>query len=101
MSVALGSFGNIEKSTFERLESNVRSYARAFPATFRRASGSEIWDISGRRYLDFLAGAGSLNYGHNHPVLKQALLEYIGSDAISRAARSVTGREPSAYPRLA
>src|SRR5262245_31302998 len=70
---------------FARLESKVQSYARSFPATFDRASGTELWDVQGRRYLDFLAGAGSLNYGHNNPVLKQALLDYIASDAIAHS----------------
>ena len=44
-----------------------------FRVVFNRARGTELWDVHGRRYLDFLAGAGSLNYGHNNPVLKTAL----------------------------
>jgi diaminobutyrate-2-oxoglutarate transaminase len=56
-----------ENEVFVRSESNVRSYARSFPAIFTRALGSELFDGHGRRYLDFLAGAGSLNYGHNNP----------------------------------
>lgn len=72
-------------NTFTRLESEVRSYARAFPCTLQTARGAELWDIEGRRYLDFLAGAGSLNYGHNNPALKEALLSYIASDAITHS----------------
>jgi diaminobutyrate-2-oxoglutarate transaminase len=63
----------------------VQSYARSFPAIFNRARGTELWDARGRRYLDFLAGAGSLNYGHNNPVLKEVLIEYIESDAITHS----------------
>ncbi|HUD53409.1 diaminobutyrate--2-oxoglutarate transaminase [Parvibaculum sp.] len=37
----------------------------------------------GGRYLDFLSGCSTLNYGHNHPVLKQALLDYIAADGIT------------------
>src|SRR5262245_31632902 len=70
---------------FVRCESAVQSYARSFPATFRRAVGTELWDVDGRRYLDFLAGAGSLNYGHNNPVFKKALIEYIEADAITHS----------------
>ena len=70
---------------FARCESQVQSYARAFPRTFERALGTTIWDRAGRRYLDFLAGAGSLNYGHNNPVLKQALLAYIAEDGITHS----------------
>ena len=65
---------------FEEHESEVRSYCRSWPTVFERAQGSWMWDTDGRRYLDFFAGAGALNYGHNHPVLKQALLDYIESD---------------------
>jgi diaminobutyrate-2-oxoglutarate transaminase len=75
----------IETDVFERLESNVQSYARSFPRVFDRARGSEIWDVDGNRYLDFLAGAGSLNYGHNNPVLKEALITYIERDAITHS----------------
>lgn len=71
--------------SFERLESNVRSYARSFPQTFNRALGAELWDNGGRRYLDFLAGAGALNYGHNNPVFKTALIKYIESDGIAHS----------------
>lgn len=70
-------------SIFSKVESNVQSYARAFPVTFDKAQGSEIWDTEGRRYLDFLAGCGSLNYGHSNPVMKEALIEYIQNDSIA------------------
>ena len=70
---------------FRTLESNVQSYARAFPCMFEKASGAELFDTEGRRYLDFLAGAGSLNYGHNNPILKQALLAHIEEDGITHS----------------
>lgn len=41
-----------------------------------------MWDTEGRKYLDFFAGAGALNYGHNHPDLKAALLEYLTADRV-------------------
>jgi diaminobutyrate-2-oxoglutarate transaminase len=44
--------------------------------------GSHVWDESGREYLDFFAGAGALNYGHNNPEIKSALLRYLASDSI-------------------
>ena len=74
-----------EVSVFDRLESNVRSYARSFPALFNYARGTELRDVNGKRYLDFLAGAGSLNYGHNNPVFKQALVDYIMQDGITHS----------------
>lgn len=76
---------HLPRDVFERCESKVQSYARSFPAVFKRARGTELWDVAGRRYLDFLAGAGSLNYGHNNPVLKEALIDYIESDAIAHS----------------
>ncbi|GGZ95498.1 diaminobutyrate--2-oxoglutarate transaminase [Streptomyces subrutilus] len=72
-------------SVFETVESEVRSYCRAWPTVFERASGSRLYDERGRDYLDFFAGAGSLNYGHNNPVLKRALLDYIERDGITHA----------------
>lgn len=67
---------------FTQLESEVRGYVRAFPAVFSHARGAELHDESGRVYLDFFAGAGALNYGHNHPLLKQAALDYLASDGV-------------------
>lgn len=72
-------------SVFERLESRVRSYSRSMPRTFTRAEGAWIFDGGGGRYLDLLSGCSSLNYGHNHPVLKQALLDYIAADGITHS----------------
>lgn len=70
-------------SIFDERESNVRSYCRSFPAVFSRASGSVIYATDGRRYLDFLAGAGALNFGHNHPATKAALIDYVANDGLS------------------
>ncbi|WP_079403630.1 diaminobutyrate--2-oxoglutarate transaminase [Streptomyces sp. 3211] len=72
-------------TVFDTVESEVRSYCRAWPVVFDRAEGSRLHDENGRSYLDFFAGAGSLNYGHNNPVLKQALLDYIARDGITHA----------------
>lgn len=74
-----------DTSVYERLESNVRSYCRAIPRQFVRAEGPWLYDSKGGRYLDFLSGCSSLNYGHNHPVLKQALLRYINSDGVTHS----------------
>tara|TARA_A100001037_G_scaffold303183_1_gene336584 strand:+ start:4497 stop:5816 length:1320 start_codon:yes stop_codon:yes gene_type:complete len=70
-------------NTIQRLESNVRSYCRSFPVRFTQAKGSFLHTDKGERYLDFLSGAGTLNYGHNHPELKEALIEYLANDSIT------------------
>ena len=41
--------------------------------TVARASGSTIWDTSGRAYLDLLAGMGVANVGHTHPEVVAAV----------------------------
>jgi len=68
---------------YERRESRVRTYSRSLPRQFNRAQDVWLHDDSGGRYLDFLSGCSSLNYGHNHPVLKQALLDYISADGVT------------------
>jgi len=75
---------------FERLESEVRSYCRSFPTVFRTAQGHTLIDESGREYIDFFAGAGALNYGHNNPVLKARLLEYLAQDGITHSLDMAT-----------
>ncbi len=66
----------------EQLESEVRSYVRAFPAVFDRAEGALLFDEHGNRYIDFFAGAGTLNYGHNNPAITQAMIDYLGRNGI-------------------
>lgn len=65
------------------VESEVRSYSRSFPAVFATASGDHLVAGDGRRYLDFLSGAGTLNYGHNPAFIKRALMEYLASDGVT------------------
>jgi diaminobutyrate-2-oxoglutarate transaminase len=63
-------------------ESSVRSYCRSFPAVFTSAKGDLLMDRNGGRYFDFLAGAGSLNYGHNPDAIKNELIEYLQGDGL-------------------
>ncbi|WP_037361942.1 diaminobutyrate--2-oxoglutarate transaminase [Amycolatopsis orientalis] len=72
-------------SIFEELESEVRSYSRGWPVVFDRAQGSRIYSEDGKPYLDFFAGAGALNYGHNNPHLKKALIDYLQRDGVTHA----------------
>lgn len=70
---------------FDRLESEVRTYCRSFPTLFTRSRGALQWDATGRRYIDFFAGAGALNYGHNEPTLKAALQAYVENDGVTHS----------------
>ncbi|GIE97672.1 diaminobutyrate--2-oxoglutarate transaminase family protein [Paractinoplanes rishiriensis] len=56
-----------------RTESNARTYPRRLPVAVAEASGSYLTDVDGRRYIDFLTGAGVLALGHNHPDLIEAV----------------------------
>lgn len=73
----------VNSESLERLESEVRTYSRSFPVVFTRARGATLTDENGKEYIDFLAGAGTLNYGHNNPKLKKALLDYMMDDGIT------------------
>lgn len=73
------------KNVFETYESEVRSYCRKYPVVFDRACNSTIYSVDGRPYIDFLAVAGSMNYGHNNPEIKKAVLEYLSQDRIINA----------------
>lgn len=74
-----------DTAIYDRMESKVRTYSRSMPRQFNRAEGVWMYDNDGGRYLDFLSGCSSLNYGHNHPLLKQALIDYITADGITHA----------------
>ncbi|WP_047288115.1 aspartate aminotransferase family protein [Pseudomonas protegens] len=60
-----------------RQESNARSYPRRIPLALKRASGIHVEDVEGRRFIDCLAGAGTLALGHNHPVVIAAIQQVL------------------------
>jgi len=65
----------------EGYESSARSYPRKFPVAIMKAKGSWVEDIEGKRYLDFLNGAGTLALGHNDDEVSKAMIELIQSGA--------------------
>lgn len=67
---------------FEKNESEVRSYCRKYPVIFDKGLNSELYSVDGRRYIDFLAVAGSMNYGHNNPEIKDEILTYLQDDHV-------------------
>ncbi|MGG1664020.1 diaminobutyrate--2-oxoglutarate transaminase [Brevibacillus sp. NRS-1366] len=77
-------------SVFDQMESEVRSYCRSFPVVFTKASGHTVWDRQGKAYIDFFAGAGALNYGHNSPAIKKKLIEYLQNDGITHSLDMAT-----------
>lgn len=55
-----------------------RGIVTAHPLVIERAKGTEVWDVEGNRYLDFVGGIGVLNVGHNHPAVVNAITEQLG-----------------------
>ena len=72
----------VETSLFEKYESNVRSYCRKYPVIFTRAKGSLLYDQDNTEYIDFLCGAGALNFGHNNEEVKREIIHYIEEDGM-------------------
>ncbi|MFQ5756392.1 MAG: diaminobutyrate--2-oxoglutarate transaminase [Acidiferrobacterales bacterium] len=74
-----------QRDVFTRHESDVRSYCRKFSAVYVSASSATIVDEDGREYIDFLSGAGALNYGHNPEPIKRAVMRYLCDNGILHA----------------
>ncbi|MEV6909768.1 diaminobutyrate--2-oxoglutarate transaminase family protein [Amycolatopsis sp. NPDC051071] len=60
-----------------RWESNARAYPRNLPIAIAGGDGSYLWDVDGNVFIDFLAGAGVLSLGHNHPEVVHAATEQL------------------------
>ncbi len=85
---------------FENLESEVRGYCRSWPTVFESAQGHIMTAEDGTEYLDFFAGAGALNYGHNHPVLIKALQEHLSNNGFIHALDMSTTTKRSFMERF-
>ena len=72
-------------SIYDEMESEVRSYCRKFPVEFERATNAILVDSEGKKYIDFFAGAGALNYGHNNKQIKSEILNYLAEDNVIHA----------------
>jgi diaminobutyrate-2-oxoglutarate transaminase len=75
---------------FESLESNVRFYCRNYPVIFNKAYGCFLEAENGTKYIDFFSGAGALNYGHNHPQIKKAIIKYLKENGICHSLDMAT-----------
>jgi len=72
-------------NVFERLESDVRGYCRAYPAVFATAKNARQTDENGREYIDFFAGAGVLNFGHNDEGMTRAIVDYLQRGGVAHS----------------
>ena len=68
-----------------------RGVATMLPVFAARARGAELWDIEGKRYIDFAGGIGVLNTGHNHPRVAAAVAAQL--DGFSHSCFQVTPYE--------
>jgi glutamate-1-semialdehyde 2,1-aminomutase len=65
-------YGRAEKVLPLGVSSNFRTY-EPYPIYVERASGSRLWDVDGREYVDFSLCFGAMMVGHANPVMVQAL----------------------------
>lgn len=78
MNLTAQSAGPLAQSLIARDERSLSpSYSREYPLVVSHAEGSELWDVDGRRYIDFMAGVAMLNVGHRHPAVVEAVRRQI------------------------
>lgn len=72
------------------VESNARTYARVFDKVFVYGKGSIVTDILGKRYIDCLAGAGTMALGHNDDRIIQKLQQSLDAGYLLHALDIMT-----------
>ncbi|GGA93274.1 aspartate aminotransferase family protein [Agarivorans gilvus] len=72
-------------SIFDERESNLRAYCRVYPTVFDKAFNARQIDENGKQYIDFFAGAGVLNFGHNNPKMTTAIIDYIQNQGVAHS----------------
>lgn len=53
------------------------SYPRGYPFAMDHGKGTEVWDVDGNRFLDFMAGIAVVSTGHSHPEVVKAIQEQV------------------------
>lgn len=51
------------------------SYPRGYPFVMDHGAGTEVWDVDGNRFLDFMGGIAVVSTGHSNPVVVKAIQE--------------------------
>lgn len=75
---------------FASYESEIRAYSRTYPAVFVRGDNARQVDEAGKTYIDFYAGAGVLNFGHNNPDMTEAMVDYLQSGGVIHSLDMMT-----------
>ena len=91
----------MDMTPFEQWESEVRGYCRAFPTVFASASNARQVAEDGTSYLDFFGGAGVLNFGHNNPRMKRAMIEFLEADGVAHSLDTYTTTKRQFVSRFA
>lgn len=90
-----------DMNVFEKWESDIRGYCRLYPTVFTSASNARQVDEAGKSYVDFFAGAGVLNFGHNNERMKKALIEFIQNDGVAHSLDMYTTPKRSFLEKFA
>ncbi len=61
-----------------RIAATPRGVGIGFPVYAERAQNAELWDVEGKRYIDFGSGIAVLNTGHRHPKIVEAITQQLG-----------------------
>lgn len=78
MRFSMSGVGPVGKAIIERDRQSISaSYGREYALVVDRAEGSELWDMDGKRYIDFMAGVAVLNVGHRHPKVVEAVKKQV------------------------
>ncbi|MFB9887910.1 4-aminobutyrate--2-oxoglutarate transaminase [Balneatrix alpica] len=68
-----------------------KGIGQAFPVFIEKAKGAELWDVEGRRYIDFAGGIAVMNAGHSHPKVVAAVQKQAAE--VAHTCFMVTGYE--------
>ncbi len=78
MSISFEGAGTLGQDIIRRdIQSLSPSYAREYALVVDKALGSELWDVDGKRYIDFMAGIAVQNVGHRHPYVVEKVKEQV------------------------
>lgn len=73
---------------------------RGLPVRLTRASGCEVWDSEGRRYLDFIMALGAVSLGYGHPEVNAAAHAAIDAGVVGPLAPELEERVAERLARL-
>lgn len=91
----------VQTDVFEKWESQIRGYCRAYPTVFASASNARQVDEAGKSYIDFFAGAGVLNFGHNNERMKKAIIAFLEADGVTHSLDMYTTTKRNFIERFA